>query len=134
LNNRVTDGQRRNRVKSKARLLVSAAALIGIIAAAVFSFYNVYVDRASEPAEPGSTETISVTIPSGAGTGRIAEILMENGLIKNSTVFKLKSKTKDYDGKYQAGHYSLSGHDHGRIMVLLLSARRTRCGLPYRRL
>lgn len=117
-------GKRRSRVKSRVRFLVGAVVLIGIIAVAVFSFYNMYVERASEPVEPGSTVIISVTIPSGAGTGRIAEILMENGLIKNTAVFKLKSKSKEYDGKYQAGHYSLSpGMTMDEIMVLLLSGK-----------
>jgi len=117
-------GKRRNRVKSRGRLLVGAGALIGIILVGAFSFYNMYMDRASEPVEPGSEEFISVTIPSGAGTGRIAEILMENGLISNTTVFKLKSKSKDYDGKYQAGHYSISpGMTMDEIMELLLSGK-----------
>jgi len=117
-------GKRRNRVKSRIRLMLSAAVLIVIMAVAVFSIYTAYVNTASEPVKPGSGELISVTIPSGAGTGRIAEILAENGLIKNPTVFKLKTKLKEYDGRYQAGHYSLSpGMSMDEIMELLLSGK-----------
>lgn len=117
-------GKRRNKVKNKGRLLISAVVMIGIIAIAASSLYTRYVEDKSEPVAAGSTEVISVTIPSGAGTERIAEILQENNLINSIWVFKLQTKNAGYGGKYQAGHYSLSpGMSMNEIMVLLLSGK-----------
>lgn len=101
-------GKRRNKVKSKRRFVMSVIVFLGIIILAAAVFFSVYLGKESKAIDPDSKEFVAVIIPSGTGTGGIADILAENKLIDNQGVFKLQSKTKGYDGKYKAGEYSLS--------------------------
>lgn len=115
-------GKRRNKVKNKRRFLISAVIAAGILVIALTAGYSVYIGQESNPVDPGSEELISVTIPSGTGTGGIAQILKENNLINSRNVFKLQSKSRGYDGKYKAGLYSLSpGMSMDEIMTLLMA-------------
>jgi len=54
--------------------------------------------------------TKEIKIPLGSSTAHIASILQEEGLIKNSFLFRLISKYKGYDGQLQAGLYQLSSN------------------------
>ncbi len=62
----------------------------------------------NEAVDPSDTAEIHVTIPSGASTTGISELLEEEGLIRNATVFKILSKDLEADGKMQAGEYVLT--------------------------
>lgn len=55
-----------------------------------------------------ATSLVEIDIPSGSSTVGIAEILVNNGIIKDVLQFRVFSRFNDYDGKYQAGHYKLS--------------------------
>ena len=63
--------------------------------------YNAAVD-------PDNTETQLITVPSGATTTSIANLLKENDLIQNVNAFKAKSKQLEVDGQMKAGDYMLS--------------------------
>jgi len=69
--------------------------------AGILEKYNTAVD-------PNSTETLLVTVPSGATTTSIANLLKENELIQNVNAFKAKSKQLEVDGQMKAGDYMLS--------------------------
>src|SRR5699024_5414268 len=71
-----------------------------------FSTY-VYLTSAIGPMEKQSDETIDVEIPLGSSTADIAQILHDEGLIKNKTVFRFYIKFKNY-ASIQAGDYALS--------------------------
>lgn len=71
-----------------------------------------------------SGTTVSVTIPEGAGTEDIAEILKENDLIGSVFGFKLTSKLEGFDGTYKQGTYSIdTGMTKRQIMELLQSGK-----------
>lgn len=117
-------GKRRNKVGNRRRLLISIIIIIGIIIIAAAAVYTLYMGKESKPAEPGSKEYVTVTIPTGTGTAGIANILDENKIIDNTGVFKLLSKSKGYDGKFKAGQYSLSpGMSMEEIMKILVSGK-----------
>lgn len=117
-------GKRRNKVKNRRRLLISIIIFIGIIIIAIAAVYTLYMGEESKPAEPGSENYVTVTIPTGTGTEGIANILNENNIIDNTGVFKLLSKSKGYDGKFKAGQYSLSpGMSMEEIMDALLAGK-----------
>jgi UPF0755 protein len=117
-------GKRRNRVKNRRRLLISSIVTAGVIIIAIAAIYSIYVGKESAPVDPGSKESVSVTIPNGTGTSGIADILKENNLIKNTGVFKFQSKSEGYDGKYKAGQYSLSpGMSMKEIMKTLMAGK-----------
>lgn len=76
------------------------------------------------PSNPGVAtdvgEDVAVTIPKGASTSEIAEILKEKNLIKSVFRFKLESKLNNYDGTFQQGNYTLNtSMTHQQIMELL---------------
>ena len=68
----------------------------------------------------GTGETVSITIPEGASTKDIADILKENGLIGSTLVFRFKSKAGNFDGTYRHGTYTIEkGLEDEQIMELL---------------
>lgn len=67
-------------------------------------------------------QTVSITIPDGAGTESIAKILKENKLIGSVFGFKLTSKINGFDGTYKQGTYDVdTGMTKLQIMELLQS-------------
>lgn len=71
-----------------------------------------------------SGTTVSVTIPDGAGTETIANILKEHDLINSVFGFKLTSKMEGFDGTYKQGTYNIdTGMTKRQIMELLQSGK-----------
>jgi UPF0755 protein len=93
--------------KAKKRTPVLVLIILIIIAAAAGAFI-VTMHDAGEPLDASSDAVISVEIPEGSGTGKIAGILEEKGVIKSAFEFKLKSRMENNDGKYKTGNYDLS--------------------------
>lgn len=77
-----------------------------IIAIGVASGYF-YIKSALQPVDSDNNEPIEFEVPMGSSTTEIAEILEENGLIKNSKVFRFYVKFKNYSD-FQAGEYALA--------------------------
>ncbi|MEI3605789.1 endolytic transglycosylase MltG [Pseudogracilibacillus sp. SE30717A] len=85
-------------------IILSSFTLIFVIG--IISGYF-YVKSAIEPVDPGSKEKIEVEIPMGSSTSEIASILEDNGIIKNSKVFRFYIKFKNHSD-FQAGEYTLT--------------------------
>ena len=67
-------------------------------------------------------ETVMVTIPEGAGTSEIADILKENKLIGSKLSFRISSRINGYDGTFKQGTYEIdTGLTQIQIMDLLQS-------------
>lgn len=66
------------------------------------------LEKYNEPVNSENTDEILVTVPKGASTTSIANLLLENELIQNVNAFKAKAKTLELDGKMKAGDYMLS--------------------------
>src|SRR5699024_582663 len=66
-----------------------------IIPIGVASVY-LYIKSALQPIDSDNNEPIEFEVPMGSSTTEIAEILEENGLIKNSKVFRFYVKFKNY--------------------------------------
>ncbi|WP_425464261.1 endolytic transglycosylase MltG [Paenibacillus zeisoli] len=67
----------------------------------------VYTYNQMQPVS-SSSASVKVEIKSGAGTAKIADLLKQEGLIKNSLMFKAYLKMKSEGAKFQAGIYELS--------------------------
>jgi UPF0755 protein len=64
-----------------------------------------------------------VEIPMGSDTGSIANLLKSKNLIDYPIVFKIISKYKKYDGKYQSGTHKLcEGLTYQQIMDILVES------------
>ena len=67
-------------------------------------------------------ETVTVTIEQGSGTSAIAQELKDAGLIGNTTLFKLYSRTHGGDGRYQYGGFILEkGSSYQELIDALCS-------------
>lgn len=87
-------------------VFITLMSFIVIIAIGIVSGYF-YIKSAVGPQDPNSDETVEVEIPLGSSTNDIGQILEENGLIKNSTVFKFYVKFRNHSD-FQAGKYELA--------------------------
>ncbi|WP_313528004.1 endolytic transglycosylase MltG [Anaerotignum sp.] len=115
--------RRRQREKKRRRDKMLKIGLFLIIAVVVgfLSFGMMKSFMMSSGEEPVLTgETVTVTIPEGASTSSIAEILKENKLIKSTFMFRVSSKLDGFDGTYQQGTYEIDkGLNKTQIMELL---------------
>jgi UPF0755 protein len=66
-----------------------------------------YINSALKPVNPEDTKPVKVEIPIGSGVTSIGNILEENGIVKNGTVFKYYVKFNNESG-FQAGSYNLT--------------------------
>ena len=67
-------------------------------------------------------ETVQVTIAQGSGTAAVARELKDAGLIGNTTLFKLYSRTHGGDGHYQYGDFTLEkGSSYQELIDALCS-------------
>lgn len=80
--------------------------LLIVIAIGSYVVYN-YIKTALDPVDPSSDEEITVEIPLGSTTATISEILEDNGIIKNATIFRVYLKLKNHSD-FQAGEYTFS--------------------------
>ena len=65
-------------------------------------------------------DSIYIEIPRGAGTETIANLLKDNGIIKNTYIFKILSMVNGYDGTYQSGTHIVSkGLKYEEVMRVL---------------
>lgn len=114
--------KRRNILPLVVEAVIAVVVCFLIFKAAVFG-YGFARDYFSKPSETALTgETVEITIPEGASTKKIAEILKENGLIHNTLAFRLESKSEGYDGSYMQGTYEIEvGTDIESIMKQLQS-------------
>lgn len=95
------------KVKKKSRLVFSLI-VIAIFILAGFGIFAAYLGSENMPVSAGNSEIISIEIPKGISTEKIASILDGKKLIRSVLVFKLKSKIEGYDATYKSGFYSLS--------------------------
>ncbi|MBR6584052.1 MAG: endolytic transglycosylase MltG, partial [Firmicutes bacterium] len=86
------------------KIIIALLIVILLAAGAVFMFLG----SLGKALDSDNTETVSLTIESGSGTGTIANVLVEKGIIDNVNEFKLWSRIKGYDSQYKAGTYTLS--------------------------
>ncbi len=61
-----------------------------------------------EPMTQGDGVNISVTISEDESVQKIADMLVDNGLIRDADVFVVQERLSDYHGKLGAGTYELN--------------------------
>lgn len=65
-------------------------------------------------------DAIMIVIKSGSDTTDIADLLSENGVIKNTFAYKFMSKINGFDGQYKSGtHFVKADMSYDEIMYLL---------------
>lgn len=97
--------KKQDRTAKRIVAVVMSLVVVFFLTTCTFGFF--WVKSSLEPINTEATKTIQVEIPEGSSTKEIANILFENDLIKNATVFNYYSKIKSYNN-YQSGFYNLS--------------------------
>ncbi len=90
-------------LKNKKMLIPLACVIVVVLVAIIALAYNAHATRAMDNTDD---TLIVVNIEEGSTTSDIAQVLQEEGLIRSTTIFKLHSRLKGYDGNYQAGVYA----------------------------
>lgn len=107
-------------VRKIVAIIFTVVSLI-IIGTSLFGYF--YIKSALEPVDATDNSEKKVTIPIGSSVRGIANILEENGIIKNSTVFRYYVKFKNESG-FMAGDYSLSpSMEYGDIIAQLKTGK-----------
>ncbi|WP_223154980.1 endolytic transglycosylase MltG [Alkalibacillus aidingensis] len=108
--NEHNDQMKQERIKeaSLARKIILIVLLVFIILISIggYSVYN-YIKTGLSPVDPEDNEIINVEIPMGSGVGDIGEILEENEVISNGSIFRYYVAFKNESG-FQAGEYQFS--------------------------
>ena len=103
------------RAQKNKKMITRAVISIAVAAAVIFGgyFYADYMPR-------GQGEAVVVTIPQGAGTVRIAKELKKNNLINSEGFYRVMSKLRGVDGKYNFGKYEIPrGAGYEKIFKIL---------------
>jgi len=125
---RRTKRRRRKRTrKNNIALLLTVVAIIAVVFSVVKiagAINNAGKDYVLGNSNSADVAEVSFTIPSGATTKDIAEILYDKGLIGSKLIFRIKSKTGDFDGTYMQGDYTVEmGTDYEEIMTILQTGK-----------
>ncbi|WP_312645192.1 endolytic transglycosylase MltG [Hydrogenoanaerobacterium sp.] len=110
--------------KPKKKYRVARALLITIVLVGLGAFLAFFALQSASDLLGLAQEdnTITINIPEGSGTGDIAKILNEKGVIDTPITFRLYSKLKKADGKYQFGEYILNSNmSYDQIIIALKS-------------
>ena len=89
------------------KLLIAIVVLL-VLGIGGYLFVNNYISSSLEPVDVNNSSTIEIEIPAGSSTTQIANILLDNKLIKDVNVFKFFAGQEGYDKKLKAGKFSLS--------------------------
>ncbi len=92
------------KIKRKKRSLLSLF-IIFLIGLSIFLLK--YYEKSLGPVSTEEIQNIEIEIPSGSSTNRIAQILLDNNLIHNKSIFKYRVKKLGVDGKLKAGTHEL---------------------------
>ncbi|MDR2356078.1 MAG: endolytic transglycosylase MltG [Clostridiales Family XIII bacterium] len=102
-----SDKHTKRRARGIRVLPLAFTVLFAVVLAAAAGLWF-FAEMNMRPVNAADTANVKVTIPQGAGTLAIAEILKDADLIRNETLFRVKSKTDGLDGRYKAGVYFLT--------------------------
>ena len=73
-----------------------------------------------------SDVTVDITIPAGASSETVAQVLKENGLIDQSLFFRVYAKLTKADGKWQPGDFSVRGNMGYELLIKELQTMKER--------
>jgi len=113
----------RNKISNKKRFFISVIVILLVLAAAgAVAGFRIYIESAVAPVNAASTGYVNVLIPSGATTNKVGAILYDYSLIRDVSQFKLIARLEGYDGKLQAGEFTLSQAMSMRELLETLSS------------
>lgn len=120
-NAKLLEHEQEARLVRKIVAIIFIVVSLAIISTAIFGYF--YIKSALEPVDVTDNSEKKVTIPIGSSVRGIANVLEENGIIKNGAVFRYYVKFKNESG-FQAGDYNLSpSMEFGDIIAQLKTGK-----------
>lgn len=108
--------KREERKIKKNKQFIKKCILAAVVVLAVISCGYFYADYAPV----NVTEEVVITVPEGAGTRTVANLLKKNGVINSEKFYKVMSKLRGIDGKYNYGSFKVEkGAGYEKIFKVL---------------
>ena len=103
---------------TKLLLAIVVVMIVYIGALTAYDFgYRIFAEKPMRVA-PG--QEIVVIIKEGMGTGAVANMLEDQGVIRDALIFRIQNKLSHYSGGFLAGMYTLNtSMDNEEIMAIL---------------
>ncbi len=92
---------------SGAAKMAAAVIAVVVLVVAVFGMTAYYLRARTPDVTVAPGQPVTVEIPEGANTQRIAELLEQAGVVESATAFRLKARADETDAKLRAGTYDL---------------------------
>ncbi len=109
--------------KSRKRALAITLIVLVIIAiAGVLAYQNLFGDKTGDVRQG---EEITVVIPAGSSTDKIASILVDDGVIASAKAFTNRVKQLDQAASLQSGSYVMTGGDDLDDIIKMLANGQT---------
>jgi len=115
-------GTKRNRVRSRGRLVASVIIVVLILGVCAVAGFKIFIATVSAPVNAADASYVNVLVPSGATTEKIGSILHDNDLIRSVSQFKLLAKLWGYEAKLKSGEYTLSQSMTSREILDVISS------------
>lgn len=102
------------------KLLVAVVLIMLIYAAALKSYDFGYRIFAEKPVSLAPGQDIVVVVEEGMSTGEIADMLEDEGVIRDAMIFRIQNQLSHYKGAFRAGIYNLNtSMENDEIMAVL---------------
>lgn len=102
------------------KLLVAVVLIMLIYAAALKSYDFGYRIFAEKPVSLAPGQDIVVVVEEGMSTGEIADMLEDEGVIRDAMIFRIQNQLSHYKGAFRAGTYNLNtSMENDEIMAVL---------------
>ena len=103
---------------TKLLIAVMGIMLVYVVALKAYDFgYRIFAER---PASMAPGTDVTVEIEEGMGSGSVADMLEEKGIIRDALIFKIQNRFSHYNGSFLAGTYTLNtSMENEEIMAIL---------------
>lgn len=96
--------------------------LIYVVALKSYDFgYRIFAER---PVSMAPGRDVTVTIEDGMGTSAIADMLEEEGVVRDSFIFQIQNYFSHYKGAFRAGTYVLNDSMQNEDIMAVLSGEK----------
>ena len=110
-------------------IIVIVILVIYTVGKNAFAFGARVFDDQSMDSEKNARE-VEVTIPANITNNKLASLLVSKGLVEDELVFVVQVQLSDYNGKFQAGTYTLNtGMNAEEIMEALCNTNKTEASI-----
>ncbi len=102
------------------KLLLAVIIIMLIYVGSLMAYDFGYRIFAEKPVSPGTGIDYTVVVEEGMSVNRVADMLEEQGVIRDALIFKIQNRLSHYKGGFRAGTYTIStSMDNEEIMAIL---------------